>query len=67
MNEAISEGEETYFIDANRCTECAGNFGSPKCAEVCPLDACVPDPEHEEDTEQLLEGWRSLHPGETPV
>ncbi len=65
-NEAISEGEEIYVIDADRCTECVGNFETPQCAEVCPVDACVPDPDHEESKEQLLEKWRSLHPGETP-
>ena len=66
-NEAISEGEEFYVIDPDRCTECVGNHESPKCAEVCPVDACVPDPEHEESKEQLLEKWRSLHPGEMPT
>jgi Fe-S-cluster-containing hydrogenase component 2 len=48
-------------------TECVGNFESPKCAEVCPVDACVPDPGHTESKEQLLEKWHSLHPGETPA
>ena len=66
-NDAISEGDEVYVIDADRCTECVGNFENPKCAEVCPVDACVPNPEHEESKEQLLEKWRSLHPGETPA
>ena len=66
-NEAISEGEESYVIGAGRCTECVGNFESPKCAEVCPVDACVPDSDHEESKEQLLEKWHSLHPGETPA
>ena len=63
----ISEEEEIYVINADRCTECVGNFESPKCAEVCPVDACVLDTGHEESKEQLLEKWRSLHPGETPV
>ena len=66
-NEAISEGEEAYIIDPDRCTECVGNFESPKCAEVCPVDACVPDPEHEESKEQLLEKWHKLHSGEVPA
>jgi len=42
-NEAISEGEETYAIDPDKCTECVGNFESPKCVEVCPVGAPVPD------------------------
>jgi len=32
---AISEGEDTYAIDAALCTDCGS------CAEVCPVDACV--------------------------
>jgi ferredoxin len=65
-NGAISEGTEIFVIDPNKCTECVGNFESPKCAEVCPVDACVPDPEHAESHEELLSKWHSLHPGETP-
>lgn len=33
--EAISEGEDTYVIDAAKCTDCG------TCAEVCPVDAIV--------------------------
>ena len=66
-NEAISEGDTIYVINPDKCTECVGNHESPKCAEVCPVDACVPAPEHEESKEQLLEKWRALHPGETPA
>ena len=66
-NEAISEGDTIYVISPDKCTECVGNHESPKCAEVCPVDACIPDPEHEESKEQLLDKWRSLHPGETPA
>jgi ferredoxin len=66
-NQAISEGDTTYVINPDKCTECVGNFQSPKCAEVCPVDACVPDPDRKESTEQLLEKWHRLHPGETPA
>jgi ferredoxin len=66
-NNAISEGEDIYVIDPDKCTECVGNHESPQCAEVCPIDACVPDPDHPESKEQLLEKWRRLHPGETPA
>ena len=61
------EGEETYVIDRDRCTKCVGNFESPKCAEVCPVDVCILDPEHEESKEQLLRKWHKLHPDETPA
>ncbi len=65
-NLAITEGETIYVIDPDKCTECVGSFESSRCAEVCPVDACVPDPDYEESREQLLEKWRRLHPGETP-
>ena len=64
-NQAISEGDTTYVIDPDKCTECVGYFESSKCAEVCPVDACVPDLDCKESTEQLLEKWHRLHPGET--
>jgi len=67
QNEAISEGDEIFIIDPDRCTECVGNFELPKCAEVCPVGAPVPDPDHVESKEQLLEKWHRLHPGETPA
>lgn len=38
-NQAISEGETMYVIDPNKCTECQGFYDSPKCAEICPVDA----------------------------
>lgn len=66
-NQAISEGEITFNIDPDKCTECVGNAESPRCAAVCPVDACVPDPEHEESREQLMEKWYKLYPGETPA
>lgn len=65
-NLAITEGETIYVIDPDKCTECVGSFESSRCAEVCPVDACVSDPDYEESREQLLEKWRGLHPGETP-
>ncbi len=40
-NEAISEGDTTYVIDATKCKECAGVHDEPQCASVCPVDACV--------------------------
>jgi ferredoxin len=66
-NGAISEGDEIYIIDPNKCTECVGAYESSKCVEVCPVDACVPDDAHKESKEQLLEKWKKLHPGETPA
>jgi len=39
---AISEGDPIYIIDPKVCVECKNYYDSPKCAEVCPTDACVP-------------------------
>jgi ferredoxin len=66
-NFAISEGEDTYVIDPDKCTECVGAYESSKCTEICPAGACVPDPDHKESKEQLMEKWRRLHLGETPA
>ena len=66
-NGAIKEGDTRYEIDPTRCTECVGWFESQKCAEICPVDACIPDPDHEESREQLLEKWKALFPGQTPT
>jgi ferredoxin len=65
-NEAIKEGESTYKISPDKCTECIGWFDKPKCVEVCPVDACVADAAQKETKEQLLEKWKKLHPGKTP-
>ena len=45
-NAAITEGDEIYIIDPRLCNECEGQFEEPQCAGVCPVDACVPDPDH---------------------
>lgn len=66
-NTAISEGATIFVIDPAKCTECVGSFKSSQCAEVCPVDACIPDPDHVESRQQLLDRWKKLHPGETPV
>ena len=60
-NEAISEGDVIYVIDPDRCTECVGFYDESQCAAVCPVDACVPDPDHEETQEELLAKYHRLH------
>jgi ferredoxin len=65
-NAAIKEGDSTFVIDPNKCTECVGSYDSSKCAEVCPVGAANPDPAHKETKEQLLQKWQALHPGEKP-
>jgi ferredoxin len=60
-NEAISEGDEIYVIDPDLCTECVGFFDEPQCADVCPVEACVPDPDHKESKEELMEKKKRIH------
>jgi ferredoxin len=61
-NEAISEGETVYVINPAKCTECVGAHESSQCADVCPVDACVPDAAHKESKDQLMEKYKKLHP-----
>jgi ferredoxin len=40
--QAISEGEDIFIIDPNKCVECVGHFDEPQCKEVCPVDCIFP-------------------------
>ena len=51
-NNAISQGDETYVIDAAKCTECVGHYDESQCVAVCPVDCIVVDPNHAESKEQ---------------
>lgn len=59
-NDAITAGDEIYVIDHDKCTECVGHFDESQCAEVCPVDCCVPDPDHKESKEELMEKYKKL-------
>jgi len=59
-NEAISAGDEVYHIDPDKCTECVGHFDESQCAAVCPVDCCVPDPDHKETKEELMTKFKML-------
>ncbi len=52
---------DLYFIVTDKCTECTGFHEEPQCAAVCPVDCCVPDPDHVESKEFLLERKEKLH------
>ena len=59
-NGAISQGEEIYVIDPERCTECVGHFDRPQCREVCPVD-CIPlDPDRVETPDELRAKYERL-------
>jgi ferredoxin len=61
-NRAISPGDEIYEINPELCSECVGFYHSMACAEVCPVGACVSDPERQESEEVLLKRAQSIHP-----
>ena len=53
--------DEFYYIVTNKCTECNGFHEEPQCAAVCPVDCCIPDPDHEETEEVLLGKKAFMH------
>jgi ferredoxin len=61
-NQAITAGEQMYVINPARCTECVGFHDEEQCARVCPVDACLPDPDRIEEEPLLLRRAQLLHP-----
>ncbi len=59
-NGALSQGQDAYVIDPEKCTECVGHFDSPQCVDVCPVDCIVNDPAHTEGREQLQAKFENL-------
>jgi ferredoxin len=53
--------DDYYYIVSDKCTECVGFHEEPQCAAVCPVDCCVPDPEHVESEDILLARKEKLH------
>ena len=53
--------DDFYYIVPDKCTECVGFHEEPQCAAVCPVDCCVPDPEHVETQGILLDRKARLH------
>ena len=64
-NEAISEGEDIYIIDANLCTECVGFHDHEACQAVCPVECCIPDPNNLESEQTLFERALKIHADKT--
>ncbi|MDR1889844.1 MAG: YfhL family 4Fe-4S dicluster ferredoxin [Zoogloeaceae bacterium] len=59
-NEAISQGEEVYVINPDKCTECVGHYDEPQCVQVCPVDCIPKDPEREESQDALMAKYHKL-------
>lgn len=56
--------DDLYYIVTDKCTECMGFHEEPQCAAVCPVDCCIPDEDHVESDEKLLEKQAHMHPSE---
>ncbi len=61
-NDAITEDDDIYVIDPEKCTECVGFDDHYRCQEVCPVECCVRDPDREEAEDVLLKRAMELHP-----
>ena len=53
--------DDIYYIVPGKCTECKGFHDEPQCAAVCPVDCCIPDENHVESEETLLNRQAFLH------
>ena len=60
-NDAISLGADLFVIDPDLCSECVGLHDTQKCAEVCPVECCVPDPKRRESEDVLFERAQRIH------
>ncbi|MDR0529220.1 MAG: YfhL family 4Fe-4S dicluster ferredoxin [Zoogloeaceae bacterium] len=59
-NNAITQGDEIYEIDPDKCTECVGHYDEPQCVAVCPVDCIPKDENHVEGKEDLLRKFQRL-------
>ncbi|UCC38619.1 MAG: YfhL family 4Fe-4S dicluster ferredoxin [Candidatus Aminicenantes bacterium] len=59
-NMAITAGDEFFEIEPAKCTECVGHFEESQCVAVCPVDCCIPDPDHKESKEELMAKFEKL-------
>ena len=53
------------FLSSSLLKEAARLGGNIE--DLVPQQCCEPDPDHVESREQLLDKWRSLHPGDAPA
>ena len=60
-NDAITEGDPIYVIDALLCTECVGAHDEPQCKPVCEPECIVQNPDFVESPEELQAKYDSMH------
>jgi ferredoxin len=66
-NNAISQGDSTYVIDPELCTECVGVHDAEACQAVCPVECCLPDPNRTETEDALIQRTVKLHPDDAAL
>jgi ferredoxin len=42
-SKAILAAEPHFVIDADKCTECDGDYADPQCASICPIEGAILD------------------------
>jgi ferredoxin len=42
-NDAIYEAKPHFLINADKCTECVGDFAAAQCASICPIEGAILD------------------------
>jgi len=42
-SDAIVEAKPHFTIEEKRCTECEGDFATPQCASICPIEEAIVD------------------------
>lgn len=65
-NQGIAEINGEYSIDSGLCTECFGFYSTPRCSEVCPVEAIETDVEQDADEELLVGRSADIHPDRFP-
>jgi len=40
-NKAIVDAHPHFLIDADKCTECLGDFAVAQCAAICPIEGAI--------------------------
>jgi ferredoxin len=66
-NDAISEGDEFYVIDPEKCCECVGFHEELACQAVCPVECCEADPDRVETEDVLIKRALALHPDDAEL
>lgn len=37
----VHEKNSQFRIEANKCTECEGDYADPQCASICPVESAI--------------------------